>query len=74
MTDLPHTTDARVWAKEFIEQSIKVRELPWDYGAMIGWFANAIMAGYDKGRADAMKRVSDECGRILENLNNQDSC
>lgn len=38
----PHTMDARVWADKFIEQYPG-----FDKGEAIGWFANAIMAGYD---------------------------
>lgn len=38
----PHTMDARVWAAEFIKHHPDA-----DEGDMIGWFANAIMAGYD---------------------------
>lgn len=37
-----HSFDSRVWAKAFCDQ------FPGhDEGLMIGWFANAIMAGYD---------------------------
>lgn len=38
----PHTTDAQVWAAEF-----KKRFPAIDEGTMLGWFANAIMAGHD---------------------------
>lgn len=42
--------DAEVWAKKFIEYKKRNR---WthsdiDESLMIGWFANAIMAGYDE--------------------------
>jgi hypothetical protein len=30
--------------------------IPKDEGTMIGWFANAIMAGYDKGKRDEQER------------------
>lgn len=43
-------TDARLWAQEFMETFKKHAGQPpeWlDEGLMIGWFANAIMAGYD---------------------------
>lgn len=38
----PHTLDARVWAVKFNERfpSVSVDDA-------LGWFANAIMAGYD---------------------------
>ena len=38
----PHTMDAKVWAQEFRKQHPEA-----DEAEMIGWFANAIMAGYD---------------------------
>ena len=45
--------DARVWAREWIER-IKVNPaIPTDEECMVGWFANAIMSGYDIGRRDA---------------------
>lgn len=42
----PHTMDAQVWAEKFCEQFPGV-----DKGVMLGWFANAIMAGYDTARS-----------------------
>jgi len=39
----PHTMDATIWAREFMERT-KGNITQED---MIGWFANAIMAGYD---------------------------
>ena len=44
------TIDAKVWAEEFIKTIKKKPKIAKDEGAMIGWFANAIMAGYDKGQ------------------------
>lgn len=38
----PHTVDARVWVEEFAKQYPEI-----DRGTMLGWFANAIMAGFD---------------------------
>lgn len=43
----PHTMDARVWAQKWLETVKERPEVATDEGAMIGWFANAIMAGYD---------------------------
>ena len=40
--------DCRVWVKEWMETLRLHPNLPWDEGAMIGWFANAIMAGFDE--------------------------
>jgi len=41
------TMDAQVWAKEFIKIIKKHPNIPLDEETMIGWFANAIMCGYD---------------------------
>lgn len=43
----PHTMDARVWAKEWIKTIQEHPDIPTDEETMVGWFANAIMAGYD---------------------------
>lgn len=42
------TTDATVWAHEFVAQIPEV-----DEGLMITWFANAIEVGRSAGRAEA---------------------
>lgn len=47
----PHTMDARVWAKEWLETLAENPDIATDEGAMIGWFANAIMAGYDTAQS-----------------------
>ena len=44
----PNTMDAQVWAEEFIKKVEEHPDIPLDRGTMIGWFANAVMAGYDK--------------------------
>jgi hypothetical protein len=50
LSSFTNSTDAQVWAEEFIKrvQNDPTRAL--DEGTMIGWFANAIMAGYDEAR------------------------
>jgi hypothetical protein len=50
MNEFTHSTDARVWAAEFMKiwQNEPIDLL--DEELMIGWFANAIMAGYDDAR------------------------
>ncbi|AXH68727.1 hypothetical protein SEA_SPARKLEGODDESS_9 [Streptomyces phage SparkleGoddess] len=44
------TTDAQIWAKEFMKvwenEPIDIM----NEDMMLGWFANAIMAGYDEAR------------------------
>lgn len=44
----PHTMDAAVWAAEFCK---RYPGSEFSEGDMIGWFANAIMAGYDTANA-----------------------
>ena len=44
------TIDATKWADQWLK-TIKVHpEIPEDRDTMIGWFANAIMVGYNAGR------------------------
>jgi hypothetical protein len=40
--------DAREWVKFWRETITQHPSIPYDDGAMLGWFANAIMAGYDE--------------------------
>ena len=48
----PHTFDGRVWAKMFNKILVKnLNYQPIDEGFLIGWFCNAIMAGFDKARS-----------------------
>jgi hypothetical protein len=42
-------TDARKWATEFAKMVYVKPEIARDVGTMMGWFANAIMAGHDEG-------------------------
>lgn len=49
-------TDARMWAKAWLETISKHPSVPTDEGTMIGWFSNAIMSGYDAGKRDEQKR------------------
>jgi len=39
--------DARIWATEFNKMLVSKNIQPLDPGLLLGWFANAIMAGYD---------------------------
>lgn len=47
--------DARDWAQAFCKVNPSV-----DESTMIGWFANALMRGYDEARADDVKGVEHE--------------
>ena len=57
--NLHDTTDAAVWADEWLKTIDKHPNIPTDKGTMIGWFANAIMAGYDAGRAAGESLATD---------------
>jgi hypothetical protein len=48
--NLNDTMDASIWTDEWMKTIKEHPEIPQDWGTMIGWFSNAIMAGYDKGR------------------------
>lgn len=50
----PHTIDAQVWAKQFMDH-LPQFEKPIDEEIMCVWFANAIMAGYDTAQSRAAK-------------------
>lgn len=45
-------TDGQLWAKEFLKITKEKPHLQRDEGYIISWFANAIMTGYDKARAE----------------------
>ena len=54
--DLAGEFNAMVWVKAWLETISEHPTVPTDEGAMLGWFANALMAGYDHGRAEEQKR------------------
>jgi hypothetical protein len=41
-------TDAEIWAEEFVRLMETKPEIATDRETMVGWFANAIMAGHDE--------------------------
>lgn len=47
--------DAEVWAEEWLKIIKENPDIATDKGAMIGWFANAIMTGHDIGYEKANK-------------------
>lgn len=72
--NLHDTTDASVWAKEFCKlwptalsqvpgrEGVETEE---DFeGIMLGWFANAIMAGVDSENRRARNEALEEAARI----------
>jgi hypothetical protein len=54
--ELVGNTDAQRWAQEFVRMVTANPAIPTDEGTMIGWFANAIMAGYDEGTRKERQR------------------
>jgi hypothetical protein len=56
LLSIPHSTDARVWAKDWLNTIKEHPTIPTDEGTMIGWFSNAIMAGYDEAQRRLAKQ------------------
>lgn len=46
--DFQQSFNAKDWAKAFVERVRKNPSIATDEGCMIGWFANAIMRGFDE--------------------------
>ena len=64
----PGTMDATVWAREFAEKANQLLqegrqpvELLTDEGWLLGWFANAIMAGFDSCRERQLMYTLGRC-------------
>jgi hypothetical protein len=57
--ELASCSDAQVWAKEFCERNTAI-----DKETMTGWFANAIMAGYDHALRE--KKAKEELCAVSE--------
>lgn len=55
----PHTTDAEIWADRWLIEVNKHPTMERDRGVMIGWFANAIMAGYDNAWLEKQKQTDE---------------
>ena len=53
LTDQLTTTDAKLWADEFMNVKARLGEQEFDHAMMLSWFANAIMQGYDEGQRRA---------------------
>ena len=47
---------AEVWVREWMKTIKKHPEIPTDEGTMLGWFANAIMTGYDYARNEEQQK------------------
>ena len=64
--NLHNITDATIWVNEWLKTIKEHPEIPTDKETMIGWFANAIMAGYDAGRqaGESLKIDKEPCHGI----------
>jgi len=49
----PATWDATIWARAFVDHVRRRPSIPLSESTMLGWFANAIMVGYDKGKSES---------------------
>jgi len=47
MPDLTGNFNAKIWVEEWMKAIKENPTIPTDEDAMFGWFANAIMTGYD---------------------------
>ncbi len=52
--------DAMKWAECFTEKATEKPEIATDKNVMVAWFANAIMAGYDKVAKDIKDSMASE--------------
>jgi hypothetical protein len=50
--NLSNEFDAMVWVKEWMRITKENPSIPTDEDTMLGWFANAIMAGYDTAKRE----------------------
>lgn len=64
------TIDAKLWADEFMATKQRLGDAEFDHAMMLGWFANAIMRGYDEGKrlgaADAQATIAALQARVQE--------
>lgn len=60
----PETFDAQAWTKAWLDQLSKTPDIATDEGAMLGWFANAIMRGFD----EKAQRIGTEQDQLIAML------
>lgn len=61
--------DGQVWAKAFLERAKLDPKFATDEGNLIGWFANAIMRGFDD---ISQGRPPDQVAFLFSKLTNED--
>ena len=62
---LINNPDAKVWAEEFVKMVKSRPTIATDEDTMIGWFANAIMAGYDHKNNISKNKIREVMARII---------
>lgn len=60
--DFSQTMDGHKWASAFRDKAKELYGIDLDEGWLIGWFCNAIMAGYDKRGL----KVHEPCKKAIE--------
>lgn len=73
----PHTIDATIWASQWMKTIAAKPEIATDEATMLGWFANAIMAGYDTANARQRAEVMDiqkNVTALLRNVGDAGTC
>ena len=72
MSNFTNSTDAEAWAKEFVARAKHDPEFATDEATMLGWFANAIMAGYDEAhRKYEMVNLNDYVMGQIKEMNDR---
>lgn len=66
MKHLNEDLDARRWAREFNEVMAKEECCKLDEGLLVGWFANAIMCGFDEAKRRALPEAATNRNDIIE--------
>lgn len=64
----PHTADARAWVVEWMTATKDRPDIASDEDTMLGWFANAIMAGYDNAASHIKTNQNDIESKYYELL------
>ena len=63
--------DASVWAKAFLAHVKANPAIATDEGTMLGWFANAIMRGYDEYARQPHIVMVERARRLIEETRGQ---
>ena len=56
--------DAKVWTDEFMATKARLGDEEFDHAMMLGWFANAIMAGFDEATRRQQATIADLQGQL----------